>query len=145
MLMYDIKLYCLSLGLSHIWFVDVAIIGRCQKGGGGGWNTHAWVLGLLTFFASSRPLFYSWGWWSIWKCGKNAIELKIIILNLFTRLKKKFHQISSYSFMIGIKVVRNVIWTTLISMITLPGCIVLPRRVANIFQIQKFDKLLLLL
>ena len=32
---------------------------------GEGWCAHAGILGLLTFFASSRPLLYSQGWWSI--------------------------------------------------------------------------------
>ena len=59
--------------------------------GGRGWCAQAGILCLLTLFASLRPLFYNKGWWSIWKCGKNAIEWKIIIFNLFIfiRLKKK--------------------------------------------------------
>ena len=46
-----------------------------------------------------------------------------------------------YSFIIEIKVVRNVIFlTTLISMINLPGYIVLPPGVAKKFQIRKIER-----
>ena len=48
------------------------------------WCAHAGILGLLTFFAYSRPLIYNW---SIGKSGEIAIELKIIIFNLFIRFK----------------------------------------------------------
>ena len=33
--------------------------------GWGRWCAHAGILGVLSFFASSRPLFYNQGWWSI--------------------------------------------------------------------------------
>ena len=58
--------------------------------------TVCWDIRSVNFFSSSRPLFYNEGWWSIWKCDKNAIELKIIIFNLFITFKKKFHHILLY-------------------------------------------------
>ena len=52
----------------------------------------SWFIRPVKFFTSSKPLFYNWRWSNIWKYGKIAIELKIIIFNLF--IKFKFKKIS---------------------------------------------------
>ena len=74
------------------------LTGRPVTGGGEGCCVHAGILGLFTFFAVEHP-----------KVRQNCHKIENHHFQFTHKIKKKFCQIWLYSFMIEIKIVRNLI------------------------------------